>query len=328
MACKRIALTAVIIMSVLALYLPASAEMEIEEITEVIEIDESTGETFAGEELETIEVPEPAAAKKAGDSTAKTAKPEKAAEKTETTPNVAEGTKTASKAAPPKGTKAAKPAGEAKPEKAAKAPAKQKATKPERIVRATDIEPVKTSETATTAAEKTQEDIWGTEEMWKDEIIEQEATAYDTKTGKPIFTEEELTVPDTSTRCYMAFRLKGWSAFYKRAKGKGLIKCDNGQKSWVTLSAVGGGITFGKHEITNGRGRFTKVDDISQLYGSYASSEAHAGANKSADAQALTKGKVSLAFKGTGKGYDLGFSFGRFKITPIEEQRKGQTAKK
>ena len=147
-------------------------------------------------------------------------------------------------------------------------------------------------------------------------------------TEKVKVTEEvETEVIELETRCKMTFDLKGWSVFYKRAKGTGVIRCDNGQNAHVQLSAHGGGVTFGKHEITDGHGTFTKVADISKLFGSYATSEAHAGAHKSADAQAMTRGKVSLAFSGTGDGYDLGFAFGSLKITPIENQMDEQTAK-
>ena len=41
-------------------------------------------------------------------------------------------------------------------------------------------------------------------------------------------------------------------------------------------------------------------------------SEAHAGAVRSSKAQAMTKGEVSLALAGTGKGWDVGISFGKF----------------
>lgn len=137
---------------------------------------------------------------------------------------------------------------------------------------------------------------------------------------------EKVEEVKTETRCRITFDLKGWSVFYRRAKGTGVIKCDNGQMADVRLSAHGGGVTFGKQEIKDGHGTFTKVDDISKLFGSYANSEAHAGAKRSADAQALTKGKVSLAFSGTGKGYDLGFSFGALKITPIDVEKKEQAS--
>lgn len=141
----------------------------------------------------------------------------------------------------------------------------------------------------------------------------------DIEAVEKVKTVEKVEVVDDKTRCRITFDLKGWSVFYRRAKGEGVIRCDNGQTANVRLSAHGGGITFGKQEITDGSGSFTKVKDISKLFGSYANSEAHAGASKSADAQALTKGKVSLAFSGTGKGYDLGFSFGALKITPVQQ---------
>lgn len=120
------------------------------------------------------------------------------------------------------------------------------------------------------------------------------------------------------TKCRMKFSLSSWSVFYKRSKGQGVITCDNGQRRNVKISAHGGGISFGKSEIVNGHGSFTMVKDISELFGSYAASEAHAGAKKSSAAQAMTKGKISLTLAGTGEGYDLGFAFGSFKIKPVK----------
>jgi hypothetical protein len=119
-----------------------------------------------------------------------------------------------------------------------------------------------------------------------------------------------------SVDCDMSFSLKGWSAFYKTAKGEGTITCSNGQSAKVRLKAKGGGISFGKSEILDGRGDFSAVFDIGELYGSYAQSEAHAGAGKEAGAQALTKGGVNLSLSGTGRGVSIGFAFGRFTIEP------------
>jgi hypothetical protein len=42
--------------------------------------------------------------------------------------------------------------------------------------------------------------------------------------------------------------------------------------------------------------------------------EVHAGVVDSSAAQVVTKGTVSLAFSGTGKGVDLGLTFGEFDI--------------
>ena len=116
------------------------------------------------------------------------------------------------------------------------------------------------------------------------------------------------------TDCKMTFNLKGWSAFYKTSKGDGTITCDNGQSMKVKIQAKGGGITFGKSEVVGGTGKFSGAKSIQELLGSYVQSEAHAGAGKSADAQALTKGEVSLAMSGTGRGVDVGFAFGKFTI--------------
>ena len=116
------------------------------------------------------------------------------------------------------------------------------------------------------------------------------------------------------TSCRMTFNLKGWSAFYKTSKGDGTITCDNGESMKVKIKATGGGITFGKSEILDGNGKFSDAKNIQELLGAYAQSEAHAGAGKSTGAQALTKGEVSLALSGTGRGVDVGFAFGKFTI--------------
>ncbi len=117
--------------------------------------------------------------------------------------------------------------------------------------------------------------------------------------------------------CEMTFNIKGWSAFYKTSKGEGTIKCNNGATAKVEIKATGGGITFGKSEILDATGRFTGAKSIDELFGSYVQAEAHAGAGKSADAQALTKGEVSLSIAGTGRGVDVGFAFGKFTIKKV-----------
>jgi hypothetical protein len=116
--------------------------------------------------------------------------------------------------------------------------------------------------------------------------------------------------------CRMQFQLTGWSAFYKRAEGTGTIRCYNGQTMHVHIRAEGGGLTFGKTEVDDGEGRFTGVYDIHEVLGHYASAEAHAGAQVSADSQILTKGNVSLALSGKGRGWNIGIAFGAFIIEP------------
>jgi hypothetical protein len=114
--------------------------------------------------------------------------------------------------------------------------------------------------------------------------------------------------------CKMKFTMSGWSAFYKRADGTGTITCNNGQSVAVKLSARGGGLSAGKSTIRDGTGDFAGVHSIDDLFGSYVSAEAHAGAVKSSKAQVVTKGEVSLALAGTGDGWDLGIAFGKFTI--------------
>jgi len=115
--------------------------------------------------------------------------------------------------------------------------------------------------------------------------------------------------------CEMRFSMHGWSAFYKTATGTGTITCNNGSKMSVRVRAKGGGITFGKSTIENGVGEFSGVRSINDLLGTYVQGEAHAGAAKSAGAQAMSKGDVNLALSGKGKGWDLGIAFGKFVIS-------------
>lgn len=115
--------------------------------------------------------------------------------------------------------------------------------------------------------------------------------------------------------CEMRFDLKGWSAFYKTASGHGTITCNNGQSMRVRIESKGGGLSFGKSSIEDGVGEFSEVHDIDELLGTYATAEAHAGAVRSAKGQVMTKGEVSLAISGTGRGWDLGVAFGKFTIS-------------
>jgi hypothetical protein len=115
--------------------------------------------------------------------------------------------------------------------------------------------------------------------------------------------------------CKLTFTMKGWSAFYKTASGSGTIKCNNGQSRSVKLTAKGGGLTVGKSSIEDGHGEFSGATSIEELLGSYISAEAHAGAVKSSQATVMTKGEVSLALSGTGRGWDLGIAFGKLTIS-------------
>lgn len=116
--------------------------------------------------------------------------------------------------------------------------------------------------------------------------------------------------------CRLDFDMSGWSVIYKTASGTGRVTCDNGQSRAVNIEARGGGLSVGKSEIRGGRGEFSAVSGIEEVFGGYAAAEAHAGAVKSSKAQVMTKGEVSLALAGTGEGFDLGVVFGAFMIEP------------
>jgi hypothetical protein len=114
--------------------------------------------------------------------------------------------------------------------------------------------------------------------------------------------------------CEMKFTLKGWSFGFRSANGRGDVKCSDGTMFPVKLRIRGAGITVGKSVIEDGHGTFSSVAKADEILGGYAAAEAVAGAVKSAGAQVLTKGEVSLALSGTGRGWDLGFSVGRLQI--------------
>ena len=114
--------------------------------------------------------------------------------------------------------------------------------------------------------------------------------------------------------CELRFNLSGWSIFYKTATGNGTITCDNGASIPVKISAKGGGLTVGKSTVSDGRGKFTGAYSVNDLIGTYGGAEVHAGASRSSNAQVVTKGDISLALAGTGRGWDLGVGFGKFVI--------------
>lgn len=118
--------------------------------------------------------------------------------------------------------------------------------------------------------------------------------------------------------CNLHFSLTGWSVIFKHAEGTGTVKCENGQTLRVNISAKGAGLTVGKSHIDNGKGKFSDVHKISDVLGSYAQAEAHAGVVKSATAQVLTKGTVSLALAGAGEGVDVGIDIGRFTLSEAD----------
>ena len=128
-----------------------------------------------------------------------------------------------------------------------------------------------------------------------------------------------LSIPASAamTSCKITYNLKGWSIFYKEYKGNGIVTCNNGQRANVSIITRGGGLTIGKSEINNGKGVFSKVKNINETYGTYVVLDGHAGATKSVEGQVMTKGEVSLAISGKGRGFDLGVTLGAFTIRPM-----------
>jgi exosome complex RNA-binding protein Csl4 len=83
----------------------------------------------------------------------------------------------------------------------------------------------------------------------------------------------------------------------------------------VKIEAKGGGLTFGKSNIRDGQGKFSSVHNIRDVIGGYATAEASAAAGDAVKAQVVTKGPISLALSGKGKGVELGVAFGSFIIS-------------
>jgi len=119
----------------------------------------------------------------------------------------------------------------------------------------------------------------------------------------------------TTAKCHMDFNLKGWSVFYKTAEGNGRVTCSNGQHANVKLNVTGGGLSFGKMEILDGKGTFSEVLNIDEIFGVYLAAEAHAGAVKSVQASVYTKGEISLAMTGSGRGINIGIDLGKLEIS-------------
>ena len=116
--------------------------------------------------------------------------------------------------------------------------------------------------------------------------------------------------------CKITYDIKGWSIFYKQYKGTGFVSCNNGQRASVSIVSRGGGLTIGKSQINKGRGSFSSLLHINEIYGTYIALNAHAGASASVEAQVMTKGEVSLALSGNGRGVDLGVALSGFSIKP------------
>lgn len=120
---------------------------------------------------------------------------------------------------------------------------------------------------------------------------------------------------ESMTSCTMTYKLSGWSLVYKQYDGIGNISCSNGQRAQVVLASKSIGFTIGKSEI-EGTGVFSEVKNLNEIYGNFVALEGHAGATKSVDAQVLTRGEISLALSGKGRGIDIGVTLGALKISP------------
>ncbi|NOQ16969.1 MAG: hypothetical protein GQ581_07910 [Methyloprofundus sp.] len=114
--------------------------------------------------------------------------------------------------------------------------------------------------------------------------------------------------------CTMEYNMKGWSAFYKSYKGTGVVSCPSGKSAKVNLSLTGGGFTFGASEIIEGKGKLHGIEKLDDIYGGAFALGGHAGFGKSIEGRWVPRGARAVTLTGKGKGYDLGWSMGSFKI--------------
>ena len=120
---------------------------------------------------------------------------------------------------------------------------------------------------------------------------------------------------DPVISCTMTYSLSGFSLVYKQYDGSGNVSCSNGQQAQVKLASKSIGFTIGKSEI-QGTGVFSDLKNINEIYGSFVALEGHAGLTKSVDGQVLTRGEISLALSGKGRGVDIGVTLGALTISP------------
>jgi hypothetical protein len=139
--------------------------------------------------------------------------------------------------------------------------------------------------------------------------------------GAPISKPESAGIEDVAvtptngslTTCTMKYKLSGFSLGFKYYDGTGEIQCRNGERAQVSLSSKSIGFTIGKSEI-EGEGIFSEVRNLNEIYGDFVSMESHIGFLTSLDAQLLTRGEISLALKGQGRGIDIGATIGDLTI--------------
>jgi hypothetical protein len=115
--------------------------------------------------------------------------------------------------------------------------------------------------------------------------------------------------------CTIRFQISGWSAIYERVDGTGIVACSDDTSLPVEIQARAEGFTVGKPRVISGTGKFASVHQISDVFGTYSESDAHARVSPSGAAE-LTNGKVSLGQIRNGEGHELGVAIAGFTIRP------------
>jgi len=116
-------------------------------------------------------------------------------------------------------------------------------------------------------------------------------------------------------KCTLSYTMTGWAAFFKSYKGEGTVSCPSGLSAKVNISYTGGGITFGSYEITEGKGTLFNIKSADDIYSSAFAIDGDAGFGKAIEGRWTARGSRSLVVSGKGRGYNVGWSMGNFKIS-------------
>lgn len=115
--------------------------------------------------------------------------------------------------------------------------------------------------------------------------------------------------------CNVGFTTKESSALCTGTRGEGVVYCSDGSSLLVGIAAEGHGVMAGEWEITDGRGRFSRVDGIDDALGRHLPLSGDVGMAQVGVARFLAKASVAPALAVSGQGVDIGIAVGTVEIS-------------